>query len=184
VKRFGVSVFVLFSSFLLSEDESQWSFYESDDPIDGYWSVVSGEDDKGRALRFFDSGALLLENGDGYICPDTYEEYKKLKVIFKIDDEDHFYQKFAISDGRDALVFRESYIKEGYRIEKKDSTKDLATKSTWGSNFASGLDLKKFTNKLKTSNKLFIRTRDGCGSEVSILLDLKGFTKAISNIYE
>ena len=182
--KFGVLALFLFSGLLFSKDESRWGFYESDDPIDGKWSVVSGVDRKGRALRFFDSGTLQLENGDSYICPDAYGDYDKLKVTFKIDDEDHFYQQFSHTKSRDKLVFREEYIKNGYRIEKKDSTKDLATKATWGSNFASGLDLKKFISKLKTSNQLFIRTVDGCGNEVSILLDLKGFTKSISKIYE
>ena len=123
---------------------------------------------------------LQLKNGDSYICSDTYGDYNRLKVIFKIDGEEHFYQKFGISDDRSALIFREESIKNGMQIERKDYTKDLMKKS-WGNR---GLDLKKFVNKLKPSDELFIRTQDGCGNVVSMLFDLKGFTKAISNIYE
>ena len=179
MNRFGVLVFVLFSGFLLSDDKSSWRFYESDDVIDGYWSVVTGTDPEGRTLRFYDSGALQLQNGDSYICADT-SDYNKLKVIFKIDQEEHFYQKFALSNDRSALVYREESINNGLQIERKDYTKDLMKKS-WGNR---GLDLNKFVNKLKPSNKLFVRTKDGCGNVVSMLFDLKGFTKEISKIYE
>ena len=87
MKRFGVLVLFLFSGFLLSDDKSSWSFYESNDVIDGYWSVVTGRDPEGRTLRFYDSGTLQLKNGDSYICADAKENYKRLKVIFKIDGE-------------------------------------------------------------------------------------------------
>ena len=180
MKRFGVLVLFLFSGFLLSDDKSAWSFYETEDVIDGYWSVVTGTDPEGRTLRFYNNGHVQLQNGDSYICADAYGDYNKLKVIFKIDEEEHFYQKFGISDDRSALVYKEEYIKGGMEIERKDYTKDLIKKS-WGNR---GLDLNKFINKLKPSNKLFVRTKDGCGNKVSMLFDLKGFTKAISNIYE
>ena len=180
MNRFGALVFVLFSGFLLSDDKSSWRFYESDDVIDGYWSVVTGTDPEGRTLRFYNNGHVQLQNGDSYICADAYGDYNKLKVIFKIDQEEHFYQKFGISDDRSALIYREESIKGGMQIERKDYTKDLMKKS-WGNR---GLDLNKFINKLKPSNKLFVRTKDGCGNVVSMLFDLKGFTKEISKIYK
>ena len=180
MKSFSVLIFVLFSVSLFSEDKSSWTFYESDDVIDGYWSVVTGTDLLGRELAFYGDGRLVVRNGDGYICADAYGDYNKLKVIFKIDEEEHFYQKFGISDDRSVLVYKEEYIKGGMQIERKDYTKYLIKKS-WGNR---GLDLKKFVNKLKPSGELFIRTQDGCGNVVSMLFDLKGFTKAISNIYE
>ena len=184
MNRFGVLVFVLFSGFLLSNDKSSWEFYESEDVIDGYWSVVTGIDPKGRTIGFYDSGALYIQNGDNYICADAKGDYDKLKVVFKIDEEQHFYQQFKITDDRSALYYKEWMIKDGYRIQDVESTKDFAIKPRWGNSYSSGLDLKKFANKLKESNQLFLRTYDGCGKEVSMLFDLKGFTKVISNIYE
>ena len=49
------------------EDKSSWTFYESDDVIDGYWSVVTGTDLLGRELAFYSDGRLVVRNGDGYI---------------------------------------------------------------------------------------------------------------------
>ena len=38
------------------EDKSSWRFYEFEDVIDGYWSVVTGTDPLGRTLRFYNNG--------------------------------------------------------------------------------------------------------------------------------
>ena len=177
-------ILALFVGSSFAEEKSSWNFSEYTDVIDGDWSVVTGYDFKNRSLHFYDNGAVQIRNGDSYICADSYGDYDKLKVIFKIDDEEHFYQKFVLSESRSALIFKESYIRGGLEIERKDSTKGFSTKPKWGNSFTSGLDLKKFINKLKLSKELFIRTNDGCGKEVSMLFDLQGFDEAISNIYE
>ena len=179
-----ILILALFVGSSFAEDESSWKFYESEDPIDGNWSIVYSADTKSKGrLKFYNSGVMEIENGDSYICADGRGKYNKIKVILKIDDEEHFYQDFKLNKKHSSLFYFDRLINEFFEIERKDYVKQFAVKPKWGNSYKSALIVEKFVYKLKQSEKLFIRTNDGCGNRVDMNFNLSGFGKEIVRIY-
>ena len=158
---------------------AEWIVDENDDPFNGKSITVIGSDKLMiGGLAFTSKDSIIILNGDSYICTNpNYSSYQYIDVQFKVDDQ-IFSQEFAISDGRNSLVYREKLIGSGLTISKSDFTKSFS-KKVYSNR---GIDIKKFANLLRTTKNFLIRTTDGCGETVDLEIDMAGYTEAIDKL--
>ena len=170
-------IFFIFSLSVSLVVNANWEVDKKDDPFSGNSIKVYSYDKNKKGFMYFSNeNYILINNGDSYICTNpNYSSYRYIDILFKVDDE-IFSQKFAISDNNQNLIYREDLIRSGLTISISDFTKTFSKRM-----FANrGIDIKKFTNALKSSSILLIRTNDGCGNQINLEFEMSGFSEAIN----
>jgi len=160
---------------------ASWKFQENNDPIDGKTLLVSSKSLSSQGSLVFRSDSINLMNGDSYICPTYTGSLSSISVFFRIDNDPHFEHDMAIATNNEWLVYRENFRGSGITFkELNEYTRTLSNKGAYFIN--KGFDLQKLVTKLKESDKLFIRTIDGCGEQIDLNFDMNGFAEQISKI--
>ena len=162
---------------------SEWNIKTEDDPIDGSWKYLLGisVDETKRMIvrKYNDKWEFALFPNDSFICG----SYGSVKVIFKIDSNSTFTNRFEVSINNSSVYLREgTEFTFSYKKEDEFGKKILSKDKFWLGTSKEYMDFESFFNELSKADELFMRMTDSCGTRTDMRFVLDGFKNKINQL--